>query len=94
MIALRRRHEALQRGTFRTLAADDAEAVYAFERCTPNERVVVILNNSDRVISHRLTDLPAAAYEDEVSGRRYAAENGTITVEVAPRWGAVLVERR
>lgn len=45
MIALRRRHEALVRGGFRTVAAEGT-GLYAFSRSTEREGLLVVLNNS------------------------------------------------
>jgi glycosidase len=46
LIALRRSSEALRRGAFKTLVADDARNLWVFERTLGDERVVVALNGS------------------------------------------------
>jgi glycosidase len=46
LIALRRESEALRRGAFRTLVADDAKNLWIFERTLGDERVIVALNGS------------------------------------------------
>ena len=48
VVALRNTFEALQIGGYRALVADDDAGIFAFERTTPGQRVVVVLNNSDR----------------------------------------------
>ncbi|MEX2191389.1 MAG: glycoside hydrolase family 13 protein [Bacteroidota bacterium] len=47
VIAIRNKHDALRRGSFRTLLATD-EGIYAFERAHGKELVTVILNNCDK----------------------------------------------
>ncbi|GIV95799.1 MAG: alpha-amylase [Herpetosiphonaceae bacterium] len=47
MIGLRRGHEALRTGHFRSLLADGSANVYAFARWNERQRFVVAINNSD-----------------------------------------------
>jgi glycosidase len=49
MVRLRRDNPALRRGTYKTLVADDAKGVFAYERSYGKNRVIVALNNSSRV---------------------------------------------
>ena len=56
MIAIRNSYPALQTGNFEPLLARDDHGVFAFSRTLNDERVVVVLNNSEHV--HRL-DLPS-----------------------------------
>ena len=46
LIALRRSSEALRRGAFKTIVADDARNLWVFERTLGAERVIVALNGS------------------------------------------------
>ena len=92
MIAIRRRHEALRLGDYRTVVADDAREVLAFERRTARDRVMVVLNNSLQPLAQELTDLPAAGYVDEVSGRKFATDHGRLRIEIPAQWGVVLTE--
>jgi len=55
--ALRRRFAALRRGTFRTLACDDDEHLYAFERRLGGEVLVVALNAGDGPVDFRPYDV-------------------------------------
>ena len=92
LIALRNRHAALRAGDYRTLVADDGRDLFAFERKTAGDRVIVVLNNSDGEASCDLGSLSAACYLDELSGRRFQADRGVIRVFLTARSGAVLTE--
>ncbi|WP_235587028.1 alpha-amylase family glycosyl hydrolase [Ferroacidibacillus organovorans] len=47
LIALRHQYSALRDGSFMTLVADDNTNVYAFSRFDANQRMLIILNNSN-----------------------------------------------
>ena len=74
------------------MVADDAREVLAFERRTARDRVMVVLNNSLQPLAQELTDLPAAGYVDEVSGRKFATDHGRLRIEIPAQWGVVLTE--
>ena len=48
---MRKGHSALTGGRYRNVLADDALGLYAFERFDENERLLVLINNSDREIA-------------------------------------------
>lgn len=93
MIALRHRLPALQRGGYRTLVADDARDLFAFERTLDGQRVLVIFNNSDRPTTHLVSNLEDGTYVDEISGTRYDAHDGELTVAIPAKWAVVLTTR-
>jgi alpha-glucosidase len=47
LISLRQNNSALQDGSFMTLTADNTTGVYAFARMDANQRIIVIMNNSN-----------------------------------------------
>lgn len=47
LIHIRRDHVALQLGDFETLLLDEARELYAFSRSYENQRIVVLINNSN-----------------------------------------------
>ncbi|MBA3850553.1 MAG: alpha-amylase, partial [Opitutus sp.] len=91
LIALRKRLPALQRGAYRTLIADDARDLFAFERTLDGQRVLVIFNNSDRPTTHLVSNLEDGTYVDEIGGARYDAHDGELTVAIPAKWAVVLV---
>lgn len=96
VIALRNAHVALRDGTFRTLLADDSHDVWAFERSSAAERVIVVLNASDTAQRAKVPLAPGAPGAWRIvfggTGER-AAEAGFILVEVPPVGGVVMVAK-
>jgi glycosidase len=54
VVAIRNTYDALQVGDYRLLLADDEANVLAFERRTGGQRVVVVINNGDRLRTVRV----------------------------------------
>jgi glycosidase len=90
LIALRNRLPALQRGDYRTVAADDTRDLFAFERSLGGQRVRVIFNNSDQPATHLVGNLEDGDYIDELSGARLSAHDGELTVAIPAKWAAVI----
>ncbi len=61
VIALRNGHSALRRGDFQTLLVDDESDVWAYLRADRHERIIVVLNGSDRDRTVRLAPPEQAA---------------------------------
>lgn len=90
LIAIRRAHPALLHGDYRTLVADDARDVFAFERNGDGDQVVVAFNNSAATLTQTLPLRPGATYRDELTGRVIDAPSGSATVEIPAKWAVVL----
>jgi glycosidase len=90
LIAIRQAHPALLRGDYRTLIADDARDLFAFERTLGAERVLVVFNNSAQPAQF---DAPgfATGCTDELTGTRHTAHDGELTVAIPAKWAVVLV---
>ena len=86
MLAFRRDHPALAKGTFRFIDVDEPQ-VFAFERERDGTRILCLFNMGDAEIH---LDLPEGT-GDAVGGHPFAAlvENGTVTL---PPWGAFYAE--
>lgn len=92
LIAIRRAHPALLHGDYRTLVADDARDVFAFERNGDGDQVVVAFNNSAAPLTQTLPLRPGATYRDELTGRVIDAPSGSATVEIPAKWAVVLAD--
>lgn len=68
-IGLRKRYPALRRGSYETLATDEAQQLYAFSRKLGREEVIVVLNRGSRPATFTHPRLQGAAYRDAVSGQ-------------------------
>lgn len=90
MIALRHRLPALQRGAYRTLLADDARDLFAFERTLDAQRVVVVFNNSTEPAAHSLAGFADGTYREEISGTEHTARDGKLTLTIPAKWAVVL----
>ena len=96
VIALRHAHEALRRGEFEVLVADDERTVFGFARTLEGEALVVVMNRSDEAHSLRVP-LPEAlrgTYEvvflTRDDAHRVQQDSEALLLELAPRFGLVL----
>ncbi len=93
VIALRNAHPALRTGYFHTLLTDDAADIWAFERGDPTERLIVVLNASDktREIALPLPKDAPATWKFALGGSGDAiAKDGNIALKIPPADGVVL----
>ena len=86
LVALRHRHPALRRGTFRTLYAEGS--LYAFERETEGERLVGVLNVADEPVTLSVP-LEAAGLEP-LAGEGLTLQAGVLTSTLEGRSSALL----
>lgn len=93
LIALRRQHAALRRGSYETLLTFNG--VYAYRRCWEEDQVIAIINPRDaRSALHILLPSPGAWREwvDVLSGLRFTSESGQLVIpKLEAKTGLVLV---
>lgn len=89
LIAVRRRHPALQIGDFVALLTSGQ--VYAFSRSAAPDTVIVALNNDEH---ERYFDLqiPWVMANDELTGARYSATNGMASLMLPAKGVVILVD--
>jgi glycosidase len=91
LIAIRRSSDALQRGEYRTLLADDDRRLFAFMREAPRDLALVAINAGDSACTF---ELPVAARDRWIDvwngGHTYTVGNGRLTVELPSQAGAIL----
>ncbi len=94
VIALRHDHEALRRGDFEVLAANDDTGTFAFRRTLDGETYVVVLNRSDEAHSLRIpfaTEVPYDRLFGTTDGSyRVQHDSTALLVEIAALTGLVL----
>jgi len=96
LIAIRKAHPALRRGKYVSLHAEDG--VYAFLRCLEDEKLVIVLNNSETTY---LLDVPVKGYQpdgavlsDLLGGGEAMVAGGRLRgLSLPPRTGAILFSR-
>ncbi len=88
LVAVRTASRALSHGAYRTILADDANAVFVFGRTTVRDSAIVVLNNSD---AERTVRIPTTgAWIDALTGTRVHSSGGNAEVTLAARSGAIL----
>jgi cyclomaltodextrinase / maltogenic alpha-amylase / neopullulanase len=93
VIEIRKENVALREGTFQTVSTPRAANVYAFERETADNSVLVVLNNSNRTESVTLPLNTKATYRDVMNGNQeFSTNDGTLTLRLDARAGRVLVK--
>ncbi len=94
LIHERESNPALSVGTYKTLVADNAKLVFAFERKYGNHTAIVGFNLSDR---DRSLDVPVAGsgtgFRDILSMRSVKVKGHRLHVVIKPGWGVLLVNR-
>lgn len=70
MIALRKKHEALRTGGYRTLLADNRRRIFAFERTGEQERIIAVFN------------MDAAAHDVDFAGRAKPVHTSPRSVKI------------
>lgn len=91
LIAIRKESDALQRGDYRTLLADDERRVFAFARRSPHDQALVVVNTDD--VGHTV-ELPPEEQDRWVDvwngGLSVVAAGGRVSVMVPARGGVIL----
>lgn len=91
LFQIRQQESALRCGAFRTLIADDAKTIFAFERVLAAERIVVVLNNS---WAENTVELPLTTTCTNLLDRRILKPAaGKTTLKLAAKSGVVLKMR-
>jgi alpha-glucosidase len=95
LIQLRNKYSALRTGSFITLDVNDKDNTYAYGRMDKQNRIAVVLNGDsaphDIKVSVRKLDLPPdAKLTDELSGTKYQATDGALSLKVPALSGALL----
>ncbi|RYD94917.1 MAG: alpha-amylase, partial [Sphingobacteriales bacterium] len=86
-IRLRKDYPALRRGSYTTLATDDAHKVYAFSRKLGKEEVIVVINRGDGPASFQHASLSKGKFYDVFTKQAVR----TLTV---PRMGIVVLSNK
>jgi cyclomaltodextrinase len=90
LIKIRKDHPALMLGDFQTRLTDDQLFIFAFERNYLDDKVVVVLNNSDRIQSLEL-EIEGKYWMDLLSGDSYLEADGKVNLKVDSKSGLILV---
>jgi cyclomaltodextrinase / maltogenic alpha-amylase / neopullulanase len=92
LIAIRNDYPALQLGDFKTLLTDDDNEIYAFERNSDNQSIIVVLNNSGAARSVSLSTQHNEYYKDLLNEEMIVVKDGKIKFDLERKWGRILLK--
>jgi len=90
LLKLRNSLPALQLGSFTTLVTDDSRDLYAFERSYQQQRVRVLLNNSNSPAEFQLSH-DGLNWQEQLDKLSVSRKGDKIYLTVPAKWGAVLI---
>jgi glycosidase len=94
VVEIRKNNEALRQGSFRTIIGLNSENVYAYERETTGNSVLVVLNNSDKAETVTLPLNLKATYSDAMNANQeFMTNDGTLLLNLDAESGRVLVRK-
>ena len=97
LVSIRNRYTALRTGSYMTLVRDDARRIYAFGRFDAHHRIAVVLNDAGHaqavtLPAYRLSMTNGSRVVDLLTGDIYRVSDGTLTVKIKRRYGAILAQ--
>ncbi|NOZ61173.1 MAG: alpha-amylase [Calditrichaeota bacterium] len=90
LIKIRRQHSALMLGNYRTILADGDRDIFVFERATETEKIVVAVNNAER-IQHVRLNLPGKYWMDLISGDQFIGVDDQLEISLDSKSGVILI---
>lgn len=90
LIRIRKEHPALMLGNIKTLIADDEKNIFVFERNTADQKIIIVINNSDRIQPLQL-QLYDNQYMDLLSGDRFLLIDNVLALKIDSKVGLILV---
>ena len=89
IIRIRKEHPALMLGDYKKLIANDEKSIYVFERNYAGEKIIVVINNSDRIQPLNLK-VSSEQWFELLSGDRYIGIDGSIELKIDSKAGLIL----
>lgn len=91
LIQIRNENSALQLGDFETVLVDNKKELYAFSRSYNKEKIIVILNNSDKEQRAEIKTLANAKWIDLLSGNsEYQSTKSQMKITIPAKWASIL----
>lgn len=94
LIALRRSHESLRRGTLTYAQTSDPMHALAYVRATSGDRVIVVFNNATGATDLNVKGVPDGSYVEAVSGTPFRISDQTLTVSMDGKSAIILIPAR
>ena len=87
LIHIRKNNKALQLGTYNALFTDDDNGILIFERIYKDEKLIVIINNSETQQIIDIPELKGQCFNDLISSNVF---NANTEIVVKGKWGLIL----
>jgi len=78
LIHIRKENQALQLGSYKTLLADDKNNLFVFERVYKGQKIIVVLNNSNREQTLLIDELKGKCFTDILNSKTFSVGNAII----------------
>lgn len=94
---LRSQYPTLKTGIYKKLLTDDTNKIFSFGRWDENAKIITVINQADTsktvtVNARELSILDNSTMTEWFTGKTYTVTNGTITLDVPSKYGAILIE--
>ncbi|MBN1154889.1 alpha-glucosidase C-terminal domain-containing protein [candidate division KSB1 bacterium] len=90
MIKIRDENQVLQTGDYRILLTDDLLEIFVFERSMQDQKIIVVLNNSEKDQSIVIPQLQGSLWIDLLNQQNIDFTQHTNSLTVPCKWGLVL----
>ena len=87
LIHIRNEHIALQLGSYKTLLADDENGLLVFERVFEEQKLIIVINNSNNEQIIDIPELKDKCFKDLLSSKKFEHSDKKI---VSNKWGLIL----
>jgi len=91
MISIRNTYKSLRLGIFRTLLADNAKDVFAFEREFEGEKIIVVINNSESEQTINLKLDKNLKFKNLIDNSDFVSNKSGLILKIDGKWAAVLL---
>ena len=87
LIHIRKENICLQKGTYSTIMADDDRDMLVFERSYKSEKLIIVINNSNKEQSLAISKLGGGCFIDILKNNIFKSDEPII---VDKKWGLIL----
>jgi glycosidase len=81
LIHIRKEHQTLQLGSYKTLLTDDINNLFVFEREYEGQKLIVVLNNSNSEQTITIDELKGRCFTDILNSKTYSIDDAIIVVK-------------
>jgi len=91
LISIRKNHDALSLGSYKTILADDENDIFIFERKYNGQKFYIALNNSLSKKEIEISVDSEQTHLDLLNDAELAPNNGKLKISLEYKWGAILL---